>query len=66
MSKPQNRCMGNRRRQRNMTPQKVNDHTIEEFVDSEGDEISFSDIRGMMITMFKELKEDIQNPMTPK
>jgi hypothetical protein len=35
MSKFQNRNMGNKRRQGNMTPQKVNNHTIEEMVDSE-------------------------------
>jgi hypothetical protein len=52
--------MGNRRRQGNMTPQKVNNHTIEDLMSSEGDENSVSRFKRMMIRMFKEFKEDTQ------
>jgi molybdenum-dependent DNA-binding transcriptional regulator ModE len=43
-----------------MTLQKANNHTIEDLVDSEGDESSVAEVRRMMIRMFNELKEDIQ------
>jgi hypothetical protein len=47
-----------------MTPQKAHNHTIEDLVDSDGDESSFAQVRRMMIRMFNELKvelkEDIQ------
>jgi hypothetical protein len=36
MSKSQNANKGNRIRQGTITPQKVNGHTIEDLVDSEG------------------------------
>jgi hypothetical protein len=52
--------MWNRRRRRNMTPQKFNNHTIEDLVEHEWDENSVSEFKSMMIRMFKELKEDIQ------
>jgi hypothetical protein len=60
--------MGNRRRQGTMTPWKVNKHTIEDLVDSEGDETSASQIKRMIFRMLKELKEDIKktNSMNPK
>jgi hypothetical protein len=38
MSKSQDRNIWNKRRQGNMTPQKVNNLNIEDLVDSEGDE----------------------------
>jgi hypothetical protein len=60
MNKSQNRSRGNRRSQGNITPKKVNNHIIEDLVDSEGEEASFSEFKGMMIKMFKELKGDIQ------
>jgi hypothetical protein len=41
-----------------MTLRKVNNHTIEDLMDSEGDEISVFKFKRMM--MFKEFKEDIQ------
>jgi hypothetical protein len=48
-----------------VTPQKDNNNTIEDFVESEGNESSVPDVRRMMIRMFnelkKEFKEDIQN-----
>jgi hypothetical protein len=43
-----------------MTPQKVNNRTIEDLVDSEGDEYPVGEVRRMMIGMFNELKEDMQ------
>jgi hypothetical protein len=60
MNKPQNRNMRNKTRQGNMTLPKVNNHTIEDLVDKEGDEISVAEIKIMITVMFKELKEDIQ------
>jgi hypothetical protein len=48
----------------NMTPQKAHNHTIEDLVDSEGEESPVTEVRRMMIRMFNELKvelkEDIQ------
>jgi hypothetical protein len=38
MSKLQNRSIRNRRRQENMIPQQVNNDTIKDLMDSEGDE----------------------------
>jgi hypothetical protein len=40
MIKSQNRRMGNKRNQGNIIPQKVNNHTIEDLVDSKRDEAS--------------------------
>jgi hypothetical protein len=39
-----------------MTSQKVNDHTIEDFVDRKG---TVADVIRMIIRMFNELKESI-------
>jgi hypothetical protein len=61
MSKSQNRSMGNRRRQGNTTLQKVN-YTIEDLI--EGNETSISKFKRMIITMFEEFKEDIQNQVS--
>jgi hypothetical protein len=52
--------MGNRRRQGNVTPLKVNNHTIEDLMDSEGSKTSVSEFK-RMISMYKEFKEEIQN-----
>jgi hypothetical protein len=52
---------GEKRRQGNTTPQKANNKTIEDLVESEEGESSVTDVRRMMIRMFYELKEDIQN-----
>jgi hypothetical protein len=41
--------MGNKRRQGNMTPQKVNNHTIKHLMNSRGDETSVSKFKSMMI-----------------
>jgi hypothetical protein len=49
-----------RRKQGNMTPQKVNNHTIKDLMDSEEDETSVSEHMTMMIRMIKEVKEDLQ------
>jgi hypothetical protein len=54
--------MRNKRRQGNMTPQKVDNHTVEDFVGSEGDESLVSEVR-KMIRMFNELKENIQKQL---
>jgi hypothetical protein len=41
MSKYQNRSKRNRKRQENITPQKVNNHTTKDQMDSEEDEACF-------------------------
>jgi hypothetical protein len=46
-----------------MTLQKVHNHTIEDLVDSEGDESSVSVVQNMMIRKFKEFKDDIQKQL---
>jgi hypothetical protein len=46
-----------------MIPQKANDNTIEDMVESEGDEPSVAEVRRLMIRMFNELKEDIQKQL---
>jgi hypothetical protein len=56
MSKAQNRNMERKRREGNMIPQKTNNMIIEDLVESD----PVSGIRGMMIRMFNELKENIQ------
>jgi hypothetical protein len=65
MSKSQNKNMRHKRMQGNMTPQNVTNHTIEDLMDSEGDESPL--VRRMMIRMFneltEELKEDIQKQL---
>jgi hypothetical protein len=38
-----------------MSPQKVNDHTIEDLADSEWDESSVAEVRKIMIRMFNKL-----------
>jgi hypothetical protein len=58
MSKAQNRNMGRKRRQGNMTPQKTSNNIIEDLVESEGDETPVADLRRIMINMFNELKEE--------
>jgi hypothetical protein len=60
MSKSQNRNTGNRKRQRDMIPEKVNNHTTKDLMDREGDETSVSIFNRMMIRMIKEVKEDTQ------
>jgi hypothetical protein len=42
-----------------MTPQKVNNHTIEDLVDSEGDE-SVVEVRRMVIKMFNKLNMELR------
>jgi hypothetical protein len=51
--------MGRKRKQGNMTPQKANNHSIEDLKESEGDESSVAVVK-RMIRMFNELKEDIK------
>jgi hypothetical protein len=55
--------MRNKTKQGNMMPQKVSNHTIEDLVDSEGDESSVAEVRRMITIMFKELKKDLQNQL---
>jgi hypothetical protein len=50
--------MGNKRRQRTMTPQKGNNHKVELLMDNEGDESSVAEIRKMKIRIFNKLKEE--------
>jgi hypothetical protein len=63
MRKSQNRNIGNKRSLGNMTPQKVNNHTIEGLTESEQDESSDAEVRRMMIRMLNELKEDVQKQL---
>jgi hypothetical protein len=46
-----------------MTPQKINSKSIEDVVESEGNESSVADINRMMSRMFDELKENIQKQL---
>jgi hypothetical protein len=55
--------MGEKRRQGNGTPQKADNNTIEDLVESESDESSVADVRRMMIITFNELKDDIQKQL---
>jgi hypothetical protein len=52
--------MRNKIRQGNMTPQKVNNHTIENLVDSKGDKSPIAEVRRMMIRIFNELKTELK------
>jgi hypothetical protein len=63
MSKSQNRNMGNKRIQGNITSQMVKNHTRQDLVDSERDESSVAEARRMVTRMFKELKEDLQKQL---
>jgi hypothetical protein len=47
--------------QGNMTPQTVNNHTMEDLEDNEEDESSVAEVRRMITRMFKELKWTNQN-----
>jgi hypothetical protein len=55
--------MGNKRRQENMTPQKVDNHTREDLVDSEGHESSGAEVKRMILRMSSELQENIQKQL---
>jgi hypothetical protein len=52
--------MRNRRRHGNMTPQEVN-NTIEDLMDSEGEETSVSKFKSMMIRCLRSLKRTYKN-----
>jgi cell shape-determining protein MreC len=43
-----------------MTSQKINSQTIDDLVDSEGDECSVAKVTRMLKKMFKKFKDDIQ------
>jgi hypothetical protein len=53
MNKSQNINMENKRMQGNMTIQNVNNRTIQDLMDSEGDESSAAEIRRMITRMFR-------------
>jgi hypothetical protein len=55
--------MGRKRMQENMTPQKTNNHTIEDLMQSEGNKSPVADLRRMMTRMFNELKEELKENM---
>jgi uncharacterized protein (DUF1697 family) len=67
MSKAQNRNMGRKRRQGNTIPQKANNTTIEDLMESEEDESPVANVKRMMIRMYnehnKEHKEDTQEQL---
>jgi hypothetical protein len=46
-----------------MTPQKTSNNIIEDLAGSEGVESPIAGLRGMMIRMFNELKEDIKEKL---
>jgi hypothetical protein len=52
MSRSQNRNIGNKRQQGYMTPQKFNNQTICDLVDSEGAEFPVAEVRRVMLRMF--------------
>jgi hypothetical protein len=60
MSEAQNRNMGRKRRQGNMTPQKTENNVTEHLVEREADEFPVADLRRMMIRLFNELKEELE------
>jgi hypothetical protein len=43
-----------------MTPQKAKNHTLENLVESEGDDSLVAEVRRMMIKMFNNLKEEFR------
>jgi hypothetical protein len=53
--------MERKTRQENMTPQKTHNNTRGTLVESEGDKFLLTDLRRMMIRIFMELKENLQN-----
>jgi hypothetical protein len=53
--------MRNKRRQGNMSSQMVNNHTIEDLVDCEGDETSVFEVKRMMIRSLRNLKRTYKN-----
>jgi hypothetical protein len=67
MSKAQNRNMWRKRRHGNTSPQKANNTTIEDLMESEEDESPVANVKRMMIRMYnehnKEHKEDTQEQL---
>jgi hypothetical protein len=55
--------MGYKRRQGNMAPQNVNNHTIEDLVDNDRDGSSITEVRRMIVRMFKELKKELSKQL---
>jgi hypothetical protein len=66
MRKSQNRSIRNKRRQRNITLQKVNNHTVEDLLFSEMDESPLVEVRrkiSMLNEHYEEFKEDIKKQL---
>jgi hypothetical protein len=59
----QNRNMGRKRKQGNITPQKMNNKVIEDLVENEGDEFPVAVLRRMMVRIFNELRKDLKKNM---
>jgi hypothetical protein len=60
MNKAQNRNLGRKGRQGNMSLRKAHNHTTENLVDSEGDKSPFVEVGRMMIRMFNELEVELK------
>jgi hypothetical protein len=52
------------KRQGNMTPQKLNNHTTKDLNGSKEDEISISRLKRMIKSMINEMKEDIHEQLS--
>jgi hypothetical protein len=52
------------KRQGNIIPQKVYNHTIKNLIGSKGDEISISELKGMMIRTINEMKKDMHKQLS--
>jgi predicted Fe-Mo cluster-binding NifX family protein len=63
MSKEQNRNMGRKRRQGNMTSQNTNNNIIEVLIESEVDRSSVANLKRMMIRKFNALEMQLKNNM---
>jgi hypothetical protein len=61
MTKCQSTGIKNRKKQGNINPQKVNNHTMKNLKDNEGDEISVSELKIILIIIIiNEIKKDMQ------
>jgi hypothetical protein len=59
MNKSKCRSTQNIKRQGNMTPQKIDNHTTKDLNDSEGDEILSFKLKRIMIIMINEMKKEM-------
>jgi hypothetical protein len=62
MNKSQDRSIW-KKEDRRIQPQKINNLTTDNLVNSEGYESSIAQVRRMMIRIFNKLKEDIQKQL---